>query len=58
MTTFTRAAGKTFYKSLSHYENKKKLACNVVHPTSPTLVKSHAKNREKLEDAIGDLSHD
>ena len=58
MTTFTRAAGKTFYKSLSHYENQKKLVSKAVHPTTPSLVKSHPKNREKLEDAFGALSHD
>ena len=58
MTTFSRAAGKTFFKSLSHYENQKKLVSKAVHPTTPTLVKSHAKNRDKLEDAFGDLSHD
>ena len=58
MTTFTRAAGKTFYKSLSHYENQKNLVSRAVHPTTPSLVKSHPKNRDKLEDAFGDLSHD
>ena len=58
MTTFTRAAGKTFYKSLSHYENQKKLVSKAVHPTTPSLVKSHPKNREKLEDAFRALSHD
>ena len=58
MTTFTRAAGKTFYKSLSHYENQEKLVSKAVHPTTPSLVKSHPKNREKLEDAFDALSHD
>ena len=58
MTTFTRAAGKTFYKSLSHNENQKKLVSKAVNPTTPSLVKSHPKNREKLEDAFRALSHD
>ena len=58
MTTFTRAAGKTFFKSLSHYENQKKLVSKAVDPSAPTLVKSHPKNREKLEDGFDDLSHD
>ena len=58
MTTFTRAAGKAFFKALDAYENQKKLVERAVDPVKPTLIKSHAKNREKLEECFLDLSHD
>ena len=58
MSTMSRALAKTFLKSLNHYENQKDMVRRAVDPTKPTLVKSHAKNRVKLEEAYSELSYD
>ena len=42
-------SAKTFFKSFDKYEAQKKLDEWAVHPVSPSLVKSHASNRNKLE---------
>ena len=54
MTTYSRAASKTF----NHYETQKKMVSRAVDPTNPSLEKSHAKNRVKLEEAFSELSFD
>ena len=58
MSTMSRALAKTFLKSLNHYENQKDMVKRAVDPTKPTLVKSHTKNRVKLEEAYSELSYD
>ena len=58
MSTYTRAAGKALLKSLNNYENQKKMVSRAMDPTNPSLEKSHAKNRVKLEEAFSDLSFD
>ena len=58
MTTMSRALAKTFLKSLNHYENQKDMVSRAVDPIKPSLVKSHAKNRVKLEEAYSELSYD
>ena len=58
MTTMNRACAKTFLKSLNLYVTQKEMVEKALDPVKPTLVKSHPKNREKLEDAFVDLSHD
>ena len=58
MTTFTRAAGKAFSKSLKNYEYSAELVTRAVHPTNPTLVKSHSKNRITLEESFLELNYD
>lgn len=58
MSTMSRALAKAFLKSLNHYENQKEMVSRAVDPTNPTLVKSHAKNRIKLEEAFSEASYD
>ena len=52
----SRAATKTFLKSLNDYENAKELVSRAVNPTKPTLVKSLAQNRVELKQTYSDLS--
>ena len=58
MSTMSRALAKAFLKSLNHFENQKEMVSRAVDPTNPTLVKSHAKNRIKLEEAFSEASYD
>ena len=55
--TLNRQTAKTFLKSLDNYESIKELVLRAVDPENPTLLKSHAKNRDKLDEAYFDLVH-
>ena len=58
MSTMNRMTAKIFYKSLDKYEAHKKLVEKAVDPVNPTLKKSHATNRSKLDDSFLELCHD
>ena len=58
MSTLSRATAKAFLKSLNLYETQKEMVEKAVDPVKPTLVKSHARNRIKLESSFTDLSLD
>ena len=58
MTTMNRVTAKTFYKSLDKFDAQKELVERAVDPVSPSLKKSHASNRVKLEDSFLGLCHD
>ena len=51
MTTLTRALGKALLQSISSYESTFGLVEKASDPVKPTLKKSHAKFRAKLEDS-------
>ena len=57
MTTMSRACAKTFMKSLSAFRVVKDMVSRAVDPTKPSLVKSLAKNRVKLDEAFVDLCY-
>ena len=58
MTTMNRMSAKTFFKSFDKYECQKKLVEKAVNPVNPSLQKSHASNRNKLDESFLDLCHD
>ena len=58
MSTLSRATAKAFFRSLNLYETQMEMVQKAVDPVKPTLVKSHARNRVKLETAFADLHHD
>ena len=58
MSTLSRATAKALLKSLNLYETQKEMVEKAVDPVKPTLVKSHARNRIKLESSFTDLSLD
>ena len=51
MTTLTRALGKTLLKSISGYESTFGLVEKASDPVKPSLQKSHARFRAKLEES-------
>ena len=53
----TRACGKAFAKSLSGFKVVEDMVKRAVDVTNPSLVKSLAKNREKLDDSFIDLCY-
>ena len=57
MSTMSRALAKTFMKSLSAFKVVKDMVRRAVDPTKPSLVKSLAKNRIKLDEAFLDLCY-
>ena len=58
MSTMNRMSAKTFFKSFDKYETQKTLVERAVHPVNPSLQKSHASNRNKLDDSFLELCHD
>ena len=58
MSTMNRMSAKTFFKSFDKYEAQKKLVERAVHPVNPSLQKSHASNRKKLDESFLELCHD
>ena len=56
--TLNRATARTFFKSLDKYESIRELVQRAVDPTNPSLVRSHGKNRAKLDDSYLELMHD
>ena len=52
-----RQAAKTFLKSLDNYDSIQDLVLRAVDPEKPSLLKGHAKNRDKLDEAYLDLVH-
>ena len=58
MSTMNRMSANTFFKSLDKYEAQKKLVEKAVHPVNPSLKKSHASNRIKLDESFLELCHD
>ena len=58
MSTLSRATAKAFLKSLNLYETQLEMVERAIDPVRPSLVKSHAKNRVKLESTFVDLSLD
>ena len=52
-----RQCAKTLLKSLDKYDDLKKMVSRAVDPVKPSLVKSHPKNRENLDEAFIDLCH-
>ena len=55
--SLNRATAKTFFKSLDKFDDLKELVQRAVDPVSPSLVKSHPKNRTALEDQYFDVVH-
>ena len=55
--SLNRATAKTFFKSLDKFDDLKELVERAVDPVSPSLVKSHPKNRTALEDQYFDVVH-
>ena len=58
MSTLSRQCAKNFLKTLDDYEELKELVERAVDPVKPSMVKSHAKNRDKLDQSYLDLCHD
>ena len=56
--SLSRAAAKTFLKSLNDFDNVKELVSRAVDPIKPSLIKSLPKNRIKLEEAFSSMSFD
>ena len=56
--TMNRMSAKNFMKTLDNYEALKKMVERAVHPTNPSLLKVHEKNREKLDASFLELVHD
>ena len=50
--TLSRAAAKSFLKSLNEYENLVEMVSRALTPVAPSLVKSHPKNRERLDEVF------
>ena len=48
--TMSRQTAKNLIKTHSEYENLFEMVNRAVHPLTPSLVKTHPKNREKLDD--------
>ena len=53
-----RNTEKKLLQSLSMFESLAEMVSKACDPDSPTLVKSLAKNRDKLDQAYQDLYHD
>ena len=58
MATLNRQTAKTFFTTLDKYEAVKKLVKRAVDPVNPSVVKSHEKNRSKLDDLYLEVNHD
>ena len=58
MTLMNRQCAKTLMRSLDKYEGFKEMVERAVHPTAPSLVKSHFKNRDKFDDSYLEVLHD
>ena len=56
--SLNRQTAKTFFKSLDKYESIQKMVVRAVDPVKPSLVKTHAKNRVKLDDTFIEVVHD
>ena len=54
--SLNRQTAKTFFKSLDKYESIQKMVVRAVDPVKPSLVKTHAKNRVKLDDTFIEIS--
>ena len=53
-----KASAKAFLKTFNTYILLKDMVKKAVDPEKPTLIKTHPKNREKLDDLFFDLSYD
>ena len=56
--SMNKASAKTFLKTLSSFKILSEMVKKAVNPTSPTLVKTHPKNRENMDVAFLELCHD
>ena len=52
MTTLSRATAKVFLKSLNEFENLVEMVSRALTPVAPSLVKSHPRNRERLDEVF------
>ena len=50
-----KASAKTFLKTFNTFTVLKDMVRKAVDPEKPTLIKTHPKNREKLDDLFLDL---
>ena len=50
MSTMSRQTAKNLQKTISEFENLTEMVARAVHPTTPSLVKTHPKNHEKLDE--------
>ena len=58
MATLNRQTAKNFFTTLDKYEAVEKLVERAVDPVNPSVVKSHEKNRAKLDDLYLEVNHD
>ena len=58
MATLNRQTAKNFFTTLDKYEAVEKLVEKAVDPVNPSVVKSHEKNRAKLDDLYLKVNHD
>ena len=56
--SLNRATAKTFFGTLNKYKSYKEMVERAVNPTNPSLVKSHPKNRERLDSTFIQLDND
>ena len=57
MSTLNRATGKALHKSISSFNVVSDMVKGAVDKNSPSLVKSLAKNRAKMDDCFVDLCY-
>ena len=55
MSTLSRATGKALHKSISSFNVVSDMVKRAVDKNSPSLVKSLARNRAKMDDCFVDL---
>ena len=53
-----KASAKTFLKSLNNFKVLTEMVKKAVDPVKPTLVRTHPKNRENLDEMFLDLCND
>ena len=56
--SLNRATAKTFFSTLDRFKSYREMVERAVDPTNPSLVKTHPKNREKLDNTFIQLDHD
>ena len=56
--TMNKASAKTFLKTLNSFRVLSEMVKKAVDPTKPTLVRTHPKNRENLDEMFLDLCND
>ena len=56
--SLNRQTAKTFFKTLDKYKSIQKMVARAVNPDKSSLVKTHPKNRVKLDELFLEVVHD